>query len=54
MESVAEKFEVDANADNETIESSALSSEVATKWMEGKNVVKGIVVPGRMVNVVLR
>ncbi|MEC8032094.1 MAG: leucine--tRNA ligase [Bacteroidota bacterium] len=48
------EIEIDANADNETIESIALSSEVAKKWMEGKNVVKVIVVPGRMVNVVLR
>ena len=48
------EIEIDANADNKTIESIALSSEVAKKWMEGKNVVKVIVVPGRMVNVVLR
>ena len=48
------EIEIDANADNETIESIALSSEVAKKWMEGKEVVKVIIVPGRMVNVVLR
>tara|TARA_Y100000385_G_scaffold26001_1_gene24802 strand:- start:197 stop:793 length:597 start_codon:yes stop_codon:yes gene_type:complete len=48
------EIEIDAKADKQTIESIALSSEVAKKWMEGKEVVKVIIVPGRMVNVVLR
>ena len=48
------EIEVDAKADQKTIEFIALSSEVAKKWMEGKEVVKVIIVPGRMVNVVLR
>ena len=54
MESVAEKLRLTQMPINETIESIALSSEVAKKWMEGKEVVKVIVVPGRMVNIVLR
>lgn len=48
------EIEIDSKADNQTIESIALSSEVAKKWTEGKVVVKVIVVPGRMVNIVLR
>ena len=48
------EIEIDAKADQQTIESIALSSEVAKKWTEGKVVVKVIVVPGRMVNVVMR
>ena len=48
------EIEIDAKADQQTIEFIALSSEVAKKWTEGKVVVKVIVVQGRMVNIVLR
>ena len=46
--------EFDADADNQTIQEAVLADERAKKYMEGKNVVKVIVVPKRMVNIVLK
>ena len=43
---------VPADADKETLEKLALSSEVAQKWLEGAEPRRGIVVPGKLVNLV--
>ena len=43
-----------ADADNKTIEDTVLADERAKKYTEGKQVVKVIVVPKRMVNVVIK
>ena len=45
---------VDVNLDKESIEKLALADETIMKWTEGKQVVKVIVVPKRMVNVVVK
>ncbi|MEE1270046.1 MAG: leucine--tRNA ligase [Prevotellamassilia sp.] len=45
-------FPADASAD--TIREATLTSEQAQKYLEGKNVVKVIVVPGRIVNIVIK
>ncbi len=43
-----------ADASKETIQEAALASEQAQKYLEGKQVVKVIVVPGRIVNIVIK
>ncbi|HLR37148.1 MAG TPA: leucine--tRNA ligase [Chitinophagaceae bacterium] len=43
----------DAEADKETIKATVLDNEVVEKWIEGKNIRKFILVPGRMINVVV-
>ena len=45
-------FPADASAD--AIREATLASEQAQKYLEGKNVVKVIVVPGRIVNIVIK
>ncbi len=47
-------MEFAADADNKTIEAAVLGDERSAKYMEGKNVVKVIVVPKRMVNIVIK
>ncbi|MGI6218360.1 MAG: leucine--tRNA ligase [Bacteroidaceae bacterium] len=42
------------DASNEEIEKAVLSDETAQKWIEGKSIVKIIIVPKKIVNVVLR
>ena len=48
------KITVDANAKNNEIESIALVDENVVKFVEGKNIVKTIVVPNKLVNIVAR
>ena len=43
-----------ADASKDTIQETALASEQAQKYLEGKQVVKVIVVPGRIVNIVIK
>ncbi len=43
-----------ADADNAAIEQSVLADERAQKYLEGKRVVKVIIVPGRIVNIVVK
>ncbi len=43
-----------ADADKATLEKESLEMEEMQKWIEGKNVVKVIVVPKRMVNIVVK
>lgn len=43
-----------ADADNKTIESAVLADERSAKYTEGKQIVKVIIVPKRMVNIVIK
>ena len=43
-----------ADADNNTIQQAVLADEKAAKYLEGKQVVKVIIVPKRMVNIVIK
>lgn len=47
-------IDVAADADAECVKQTALNHEAATRYMEGKQVVKIIVVKGRIVNIVLK
>ena len=38
----------------EEVEKTALSDEAASKWLDGKTIVKIIVVPGKIVNIVIK
>ncbi len=50
------RFTIDmaADADRETVARAALASPQARKYIEGKQVVKTIVVPGKIINIVLK
>ena len=50
------RFEMEfaADADNKTIQETVLADEKAAKYIEGKQIIKVIVVPKRMVNVVVK
>lgn len=48
------KLAVAAEADKKAVEEIALSSADAKKWLEGKDVKKIIVVPGRIINIVVK
>jgi leucyl-tRNA synthetase len=48
------KVEVAADADKDTILAAAKANEQAQKFIEGKEIVKEIVVPGRLVNLVVK
>ena len=43
-----------ASADNNTIQQAVLADEKSAKYLDGKTVVKVIVVPKRIVNVVIK
>lgn len=45
---------VAADTDVKEVETLALAAEGSKKWLEGKNVVKVIVVPGKIVNIVVK
>ncbi len=48
------RITIDADASEDTIQSLALADPAVTAWLEGKTVVKVIVVQGKIVNVVVR
>jgi len=48
------KIQVAANAAKDMIEADALANENVLKFTEGKQVVKVIVVPGKLVNIVVK
>ncbi len=48
------KIQVPAGADRDVLESSARESDRVAEWLAGKQIVKTIVVPGRMVNFVVK
>lgn len=45
---------VAAGTDSKEVEQLAISSENSSKWLEGKNIVKVIVVPNKIVNIVVK
>lgn len=45
---------VAAGTDTKEVEQLAISSENSSKWLEGKNIVKVIVVPNKIVNIVVK
>jgi leucyl-tRNA synthetase len=47
------RISVPADADEEAIVAAALADEKVAKFTEGKNVIKKIIVPGRLVNLVV-
>ncbi len=49
-----DKFEAAADADNATLEAMAKETEGFKKFTEGKEIVKFIVVPGKLVNIVVK
>ncbi|MBK8806548.1 MAG: leucine--tRNA ligase [Bacteroidales bacterium] len=48
------KLEIDSAADAKTVEKIVLENEQTGKWTEGKSIAKIIVVPGKIVNIVLK
>ncbi len=50
------RFNINVPADmpKDEVEKTALSNEAAAKWLEGKTIVKVIVVPGKIVNIVVK
>ena len=46
--------EFPADAASETIQADILADERSAKWMEGKQVVKVIMVPKKLVNIVIK
>jgi len=50
------RFGIDfpADADNATIEAAARGHELTPKYLEGKQIVKVIIVPKRMINIVMK
>ncbi|QDS97801.1 leucine--tRNA ligase [Adhaeretor mobilis] len=51
---VRAKIKVAADADRETIEAAAMAEPKVQEFIAGKNIVKTVVVPGRMVNIVIK
>jgi leucyl-tRNA synthetase len=51
---VRDRIEVPVDVDDETVRSLALQTEGAQRHVSGKQIVKVIVVPGRLVNIVVR
>ncbi|MEA1897167.1 MAG: class I tRNA ligase family protein, partial [Bacteroidota bacterium] len=48
------KLEFPVDLDKKSIEEAVLTEEKTKKWLEGKQIVKVIVVPGKIVNIVIR
>ena len=48
------KIQLPAGLDAEATESAALQDEKFLQWIEGKTIVKKIVIPGKMVNYVVK
>jgi len=48
------ELEISTDADNATIEKTALEDDRASKYMDGKQLVKVIIVPKRMINIVIK
>ncbi len=51
---VKDKIEVDSESSKEELEKAALQSEKIKENIEGKQIIKTIVVPGRLVNIVVK
>ena len=51
---VRDQLQVAADADQDAVKEMALASEKIRQWTEGKQVVKTIYVPGKLVSVVVK
>ena len=51
---VRDTITVSKEISKEDLEKEAMNSEIIKKWVEGKEIVKTIVVPGRIVNIVIK
>ena len=51
---IRDKFEADVNESKENLEKTALATEGAKRYLEGKTPAKLIVVPNKLVNIVVR
>ena len=51
---VRDTIRVSKETSKEELEKKALDRDVIKKWIEGKEIVKTIVVPGRIVNIVIK
>ena len=51
---VRDKLEVSKDTSKEDLEKLALASEKVIKFTEGKQILKTIVIPGRMVSIVIK
>ena len=47
-------MEFPVDADNDTLQKEVIADERSEKWMEGKQIVKVIVVPKKLINIVLK
>mgnify|MGYP004502804485 FL=1 len=51
---VRDTVKVNKDISKEELEKEALTSEIIKKWLENKEIVKIITIPGRIVNIVIR
>ena len=51
---VRDTIRIKKDSSKEELEELAMNSEVIKKWLEGKEIVKVICVPNRIVNIVIR
>lgn len=51
---VRDTIKVNTNTSKEALEKEALSRENIKKWTEGKEIIKVIVIPGRIINIVIK
>ena len=51
---VRDTIKVSKKISKEDLEEKAFSSEIIKKWIEGKDIIKTIVIPGRIVNIVIK
>ena len=51
---VRAKIQVPADVDKEKALQAAKENEIAAKWLEGKEIVKEIFVPGKLLNIVVK
>ena len=51
---VRDTLKVSVDISKEELEEKALASEIIKKWIDGKEIVKVIVIPGRIVNIVIK
>jgi leucyl-tRNA synthetase len=49
-----DRLEVPADAGEDTVKELILSSDKIAKWLEGKQIVKTVYVPGKLVNLVVK
>ena len=50
---VRASFNISSTANNSELENIAINNELVKKWIEGKKIVKVIVIPKRLVNIVV-